>query len=177
LIVKASLIFRKRFTVLNYLFLHPRLWESATSRHWNLLVAWIYRRRSPNFGIRLPESARHWPNSDDIIGFRSYWLESGNFCHNSADKSLAENWPIRQESGQIRLDSDETGRILAVLVSFRLVWPESGSSDSGSDCRIPFYIISDFFVRVKHWKIFSEKSLYVILNSCRQKEKLECYLI
>jgi hypothetical protein len=41
---------------LNSLFLHVRLWESVTAEHWSLLVVRIYHRRSPNFGIRLPES-------------------------------------------------------------------------------------------------------------------------
>jgi hypothetical protein len=69
LTVKAYLILEKRFTILkpvnrflhlNSSFLQAHLWESATAEHWSLLVAWIYCRKSTNFGIRSPESGRCW---------------------------------------------------------------------------------------------------------------------
>jgi len=63
-----------------YGFLDARLWESASVEHRSLLVARIYRRRSSNFGIRLPDfgvgdhhwipakQARTWPVPESDIG-------------------------------------------------------------------------------------------------------------
>jgi hypothetical protein len=62
---KAYLIFGKWFTVfqtvnyilnLNFSLLHARLWESAATSHWSLLVTWICLRRFSDFEIRLSES-------------------------------------------------------------------------------------------------------------------------
>jgi hypothetical protein len=125
------------FLDLNSSFFQARLWESATAEHWSLLVAWLYRRKSLNFGTWLPESggngwilamvARIWYPPPEFIqynwilavlsGFRLVWQESKNFCR------------ILAKLGQI--SATVTGRR----------W-------------IPFYIVSDFFVRVKCPKIF-----------------------
>lgn len=89
-----------RFLDLNFSFLHIRLWESAATEHWSLLVARIYCRRSLNFGIQLSESDNQdsglfcrnlvicagiqWRPATFIIfwriEFHLNWSESGHLC-------------------------------------------------------------------------------------------------
>jgi hypothetical protein len=64
LTVKTYLIIRKWFMIflncfldLNSSFLQVCLWESATAKHWSLLLTQIYRWRSPNFDICLLNSS------------------------------------------------------------------------------------------------------------------------
>jgi hypothetical protein len=52
---KSLFNFWKTILDLNSLFLHVRLWESATAEHWSLLVARLYHRRPLNFDIRLQD--------------------------------------------------------------------------------------------------------------------------
>jgi hypothetical protein len=112
---------RNRFLDLNSSFFQTRLWKSVTSGHWSLLVARIYSRRSPNFGIRSPD------------------FVAGNRRQN----------PANPDSGKI-------GQNLATAVGF---WPSSPESSESGWNPVGWWnlISSNFFIRAKRWKIFSNK--------------------
>jgi len=101
--------------------LHARLWESATTEYWSLLVARLYRRKFPNFGIWLPDFE--------------------NFCRNLT---------MSLDSSQTMQDSGETGLNLV----------HRNPAMAARHHRIPFYSVSDFFVRTKCQKIFSRKPFF-----------------
>jgi len=69
---------------------------------------------------------------------------------------------VRPESGHLRrnptnLDSDKTGKNLAIVAGIL-------SASDGISSPV-FFVVSDFFVRAKHQKVFSRKSFFFLKNN------------
>jgi hypothetical protein len=160
-----------RFLDLNFLFLHACLWESATTGHWSLLVARLYRQRSSNL-LSIAKIQR--------TRFQSNWLESIQHSPDSGQTSrnltsTAGIRPYCPNFGQL-------GQNLEISIRFRPYW--SNSSQSCQNLvrrnlatvvgwrRIPATVAEFHFTPLvifsyesKAGKYFQEKSFFFLLKN------------